>query len=104
MDVFLANCIGYIRGLSVMTNNTEIEFEDIGLEEKALLLDILGYDIDDDGVIFNKETREQHVCPVTNELVTINSASILPGSTIIMNTTELALSEYFMDYVEKIAH
>ncbi len=86
-----------------MNSNAEIEFEDIGFEEKELLLDILGYDIGEGGIIFNKETKEQHICPITKEVVTIESASILPGSTIIMNTTELSLSEYFMDYFEKFA-
>jgi hypothetical protein len=95
--------MGYILSVSIMVNNAEIEFEDIGFDEKKILLDILGYGIGEKGIIFNKETNEEHICPVTKEVVTIEEASILPGSTIVMNTTELSLSEYFLDYVERSA-
>ncbi|KXS46220.1 MAG: hypothetical protein AWU58_739 [Methanohalophilus sp. T328-1] len=83
-------------------DDIEVEFEDIGQEEKEILLNILGYYVDDNGTIFNKETNEEHICPMTKETVSIKNASILPGSTVIINTTELTLSEYFMDYFEKL--
>ncbi len=78
----------------------EMEFEHLGLEEKEILLEILGYYVDENGIIFDKNTGEEHVCPVTNDVVFIENASVLPGSTVIINTTELSLSEYFLEHVE----
>ncbi|MBW6469861.1 MAG: hypothetical protein K0A90_01410 [Methanosarcinaceae archaeon] len=83
-------------------NNVDVTFTDINIEQKTALMDILGYYIDEDGIIFDKETKMQHICPITGEVVSIDNASILPGSTIIINTTELSLSEYFADFFEKI--
>lgn len=81
----------------------ELDFIDITLNEKITLLDILGYYVDENGVIYNKDTKEQHICPYTNEIVLIENASILPGSTVIINTTELSISEYFTEHIDKLA-
>lgn len=84
-------------------DNIDVEFEDIGLEEKAILLDILGYYVDENGLIYDKATHKEHICPITNKVVFIEDASILPGSTVVMNTTQLSLSEYFSRYFEKMS-
>lgn len=87
--------------LSIM-NDIDVKFENINIEQKTALMDILGYYVDEKGIIFDKKTKMQHICPITAESVSIDNASILPGSTIIINTTELSLSEYFTDFFEKI--
>lgn len=87
--------------LSIM-NDIDVKFENINIEQKTALMDILGYYVDEKGIIFDKKTKMQHICPITEESVSIDNASILPGSTIIINTTELSLSEYFTDFFEKI--
>ena len=87
--------------LSIM-NDIDVKFENINIEQKTALMDILGYYVDEKGIIFDKKTKIQHICPITEESVSIDNASILPGSTIIINTTELSLSEYFTDFFEKI--
>ena len=84
-----------------MTDN--IKFEEIGIEEKKVLLDVLGYEVDDNGIIFDKSTQKEHVCPVTGDPVFVENASILPGSTIVIKTTDLSLAEYFTNFVEKIS-
>lgn len=81
-------------------NETEIKFEEIGLEEKKILLDVLGYEIGEAGIILNKETRKEHICPITESVVFIENASVLPGSTVVINTSELSLAEYFTKFVE----
>ncbi|MCK5509880.1 MAG: hypothetical protein GQ533_14535 [Methanosarcinaceae archaeon] len=83
-------------------NDIDVKFENINIEQKTALMDILGYYVDEKGIIFDKKTKMQHICPITDESVSIDNASILPGSTIIINTTELSLSEYFTDFFEKI--
>jgi len=87
--------------LSIM-NDIDVKFEDIDIEEKKALMDILGYYIDENGLIYNKETKKEHICPVTKDVVFVENASILPGSTVIINTTDLSLSEYFTEFFEKI--
>ncbi len=83
-------------------NDIDVIFTDINIEEKTALMDILGYYVDENGIIFDKETKIEHICPITKEKVSIDNASILPGSTIIINTTELSLSEYFTDFFENL--
>ena len=80
--------------------DTEIKFEKIGIEERKVLLDILGYEVNEDGIIIYKNTGEEYRDPITGDVVFIENASILPGSTVIINTSELTLSEYITKYLE----
>jgi len=79
---------------------TEIKFEKIGIEERKVLLDILGYEVNEDGIVIDKNTGEEYKDPITGDVVFIENASILPGSTVIINTSELTLSEYITKYLE----
>ncbi len=83
-------------------NETEIKFEEIAIEEKTVLLEILGYRIGEGGIILDNETRKEHICPITGSVVFIENASILPGSTVVINTSELSLAEYFTKFVENV--
>jgi|GEM_PF-1386060 hypothetical protein len=80
----------------------EINFVRLNVEEKHALLDILGYEVSEDGIILDKKTKKEYICPITNEVVFIENASILPGSTVVINTSELSLAEYFTKYIEKV--
>lgn len=80
----------------------EIRFKTINIEEKRVLLDILGYEIGEGGIILDKTTNKEYLCPITGEAVFIENASILPGSTVVIKTSELSLAEYFTRFVEKI--
>lgn len=80
---------------------SEISFIELDEEEKKTLLDILDYDVDKDGFVVDRKTGKHHICPLSNSLVPISSSSILPGSTIIINTSVLTLSEYFSRYLEE---
>lgn len=79
----------------------EINFQEINIGEKMILLDALGYEIGEAGIIINKDTRKEHICPITGRVVFIENASVLPGSTVVINTTELSLAEYFTEFIEK---
>jgi hypothetical protein len=83
-----------------MEEDTGIKFKNIDIEERKVLLDILGYEVGDGGIILNKNTKEQHKCPYTDEVVFIENASIMPGSTMVINTTELSLAEYLTQHIE----
>ncbi len=79
----------------------DISFVEMNDAERKLLLDILDYEVDEDGFIVDKKTKRPYICPVSNTKVPISSSSILPGSTIVLNTSALTLSEYFTRYLEK---
>lgn len=81
--------------------DVEIKFQNLNIEEKKVLLDILGYDVGEGNIVLDKKTKEKHICPITGDVVFVENASILPGSTVIINTSELSLSEYFTNYAEK---
>jgi hypothetical protein len=78
----------------------EIEFIEISEGEKKILLDVLGYDVDEKGLIISREDNKPHRCPYTKREVFLKNASILPGSTIIIDTSVLSLSEYVSKNLE----
>ncbi len=78
-----------------------ITFFDIGDTEKELLLDILNFDVDENGIIIERGTGSPHICPITREKVRFNDASILPGSTVLINTSAISLSEYFSRFLDQ---
>ncbi len=80
--------------------DVEISFIEINEQEKKLLLDILDYHVDDEGFIVDKKTNKHYICPLSKTKIPLSSSSILPGSTIILNTSALTLSEYFSRYIE----
>lgn len=78
----------------------EVIFSSLIESEKKFLLDSLGYGLNKEGFIINNKTKKIHKCPITKENVRLSDASILPGSTIIINTNALTLSEYFSRYLK----
>ncbi|MBU0471716.1 MAG: hypothetical protein KKF65_03765 [Nanoarchaeota archaeon] len=66
-------------------------------EDKKILLETLGYAIDEGGFILSAD-KDRAICPFTNSPIKLEDASIMPGSLIVMNTTPVTLSEYFYQY------
>ena len=79
----------------------DIEFLDLKPEEKKLLLESLGFTIDEGGYVYDGLLQERSICPYTKKEILFDNASILPGSTLIINTSALTLSEYITDKLEK---
>ena len=69
-------------------------------EDKKILLEMLGYNVDKEGFVISLN-NERMICPFTNGPVSLEDASIMPGSLIIMNTTPVTLSEYFYQYPDE---
>lgn len=76
-----------------------IIFEELNDVQKKVLLEALEFKVADDGQI-NDKTGKPHICPFSNKKVYVKNASILPGSTIVINTSSLTLSEYITKYVD----
>ena len=79
----------------------EVTFIQVDNDKKKILLDLLGYAVDVKGCLIEKKTRKVHICPITEKPVTLESASILPGSELVINTNALSLSEYLSKYVDR---
>jgi len=77
-----------------------IEFLEISNDDKQVLLDVLGFCVEKDGTIVDKVTKKPHICPLSKTQVKLIDASILPGSTMIINTNALTLSEYMSRKVD----
>jgi len=82
-------------------STSKLKFEKIGIEEREVLLDCLGYEIDETGLIIVKKTKEAYKDPLFGNYTFIENASILPGSTIIVDTSEISLAEYLTRYVDE---
>jgi len=68
--------------------------------EKLILLKALGYTIDSEDYIINETDRKRVEDKYSNCFVKLDNASVLPGSTIIIDTNSFSLSEYFEEYRE----
>jgi len=77
-----------------------MEFIKLSEEAKKVLLDFLGYKVDENGIVLSKDTNQPHICPYTGEPVRFDAASIMPGSTVVFNTSILTLAEYFSEHIE----
>jgi len=78
-----------------------MEFFELTETAKKVLLDILGYSVNKEGVIIEKETGKTHICKYTGEPVRFLDAAIMPGSTVIFNASPVTLSEYFEEYLNE---
>lgn len=72
-------------------------------EQKVVLLDAIGYGTDEEGYVveFNSADGVQNkrvLDRYTGEPVKLKNASILPGSTIIIDTNSFSLAEYFEEF------
>lgn len=76
-----------------------MEFLSLDNDEKKILLESLGYSVDSEGYVRDLNGKI-HLCPYTNGKVKFENASILPGSTVIINTSAFTLSEYVTEYLE----
>lgn len=68
-------------------------------EQKLVLLKSLDYDLDAESFIIDYKNNKV-ICPYSKRPVRFKDASILPGSTVIINTSLITLSEYISDYLE----
>ena len=76
------------------------KFLSLSDEKKKILLKALGYGIDNQGFITD-ENSNRVLCKYTGVEVPFINASILPGSTIIINTSPYTISKYLEEYVEE---
>lgn len=67
--------------------------------QKLFLLKSLDYNLDENGYVVDQNNKKV-ICRYSKQPVLFKNASILPGSTIIVNTSLISISEYITDYLE----
>lgn len=75
-------------------------FMEIKDSEKLVLLKALGYSVNKHGFIIEDLNNKIVWCRYTNVPVKFEEASILPGSTVVINTTPVSLSSYIEEFLE----
>ena len=68
------------------------------IKERLILLEALGYSVDLENYIIKKETGERVEDKYTGSIIKLENASVLPGSTIVIDTNSFSLSEYLEEY------
>lgn len=70
-----------------------MNFEQLGIEEKKLLLRAYNYDVDEEGIIVDRLLNERVFSIDTQRVVTLENASLIPGSLKVVDTTPLTISK-----------
>lgn len=73
-----------------------IILKNLPAKRKKLYLRLLGYDTDNEGFIVDQKQKRVK-CRYTNEYIPFKSASILPGTTVIIKTSTYTLSSYISE-------
>lgn len=74
-----------------------LEINDANID---ILLEQFNKEIDEEGYIIDKETRERVRCRYTNkELKKETLGGILPGSDIFIEDSDIAYAEYIMEFL-----
>jgi len=76
------------------------KFLNLSSDKKRLLLLALGYKVNKKGFVVWADTERKVWCKYTKRPVHFNEVSILPGSTVVINSTPTSLSKYIEEYLE----
>lgn len=75
-----------------------MELFEINDSNIGILLETFGKEIDPNGIIIDKATKEQVRCKYTNNILTKkNLGGILPGSNIFIENSDIAYARYIME-------
>ncbi len=83
--------------INIMANNN-ISLLQTSVETRLKVLKKLGFTIDNEGYVIDSKTQEILKCVYGDDSVHIESAAILPGSTLIINANLLTMSQYFLEH------
>ena len=76
----------------------QISLIQLNNNNRLLALQKLGYDVNDNGYVIDKNNGNKEViCKYSEEKVHISTAAILPGSVIVINATPETMAQYFLD-------
>lgn len=76
------------------------KFINLPSNARRVLLKALGYEVKR-GYIIHSDTKERIICKYSKKPILFENASIMPGSTIIINSDPLSISQYIGEYLER---
>ncbi|MBW2994100.1 hypothetical protein KY315_01615 [Candidatus Woesearchaeota archaeon] len=77
-----------------------MEFEELDVEGKKLLLNAYNYEVDEEGIIIDATLKEPVISKDTQQLITLKNVSLLPGSLNLLDTTPLTISKFLREKIE----
>ncbi len=77
-----------------------MEYEEIGVEEKKLLLRAYNFEVNEEGVIIDYLLNEPLISNETRRPIKLENASLIPGSLKIVDTTPLTISKLLREKEE----
>ncbi len=80
--------------------NKEIEFEELGIEEKKLLLGAFGFKVNEDGTVYDEELGTPIFSKRHKGLININEVALMPGSLNLIDSDPVSLSEFLREKIE----
>ena len=78
----------------------EITFEEIGNEEKKLLLKAFDYDVDDKGHIFTPSGSQVFSKESPDKALTLDNIALTPGSLKVIDGTPTSISKFIRESIE----
>ena len=76
---------------------TEIQFEELGKEERTLLLRAFNYDVDEKGFVLDPAGNRLRSKERPDELLSVMDAALVPGSLNVIDGSPDAISEYIRE-------
>ena len=77
-----------------------MELLEITSENVDILLNEFNKEIDGEGYIIDKDSKEKVICRYTNKPITkTNLGGILPGSNIFIDDSDIAYAGYIMEFL-----
>ncbi|MFH1802880.1 MAG: hypothetical protein ABH864_05540 [archaeon] len=78
----------------------ELIFEELGKNERTLLLRAFDYDVDGEGNVLDKNGKKITSNENPNKLIKAEFATLVPGSLEVIDGTPTALAKYLREKVE----
>jgi hypothetical protein len=78
----------------------DIIFEELGREEKILLLRAFDYDVDEKDYILNENGSRIRSKECPNEFLTLKNAALTPGSLEVIDSSPTSISKFLREKIE----
>jgi hypothetical protein len=78
----------------------DIQFEELGEQEKILLLRAFDYDVDEAGYILDSNGKRMKSEDAPSEFLHIKTAALIPGSLEVVDGSPVSLSKFIREKME----
>lgn len=75
----------------------KLEYEELGKDEKEILLNAFGYELDEDGFILDAQLKEKLVSKSLGKEMHVDSVALTPGSLKIIDASPISMSRFLRE-------